>query len=242
MELTYAMLSKTGKRKQNEDSILMYEQDGSYVFALADGLGGHGYGDYASQSVVNQAIERFWKTGTEENYLEGAFQSAQDRLMDQKRAAGVAAEMQTTMVLLQVTETYARWGHIGDSRLYYFEKDRIAARTLDHSVPQILALNGEIKDSGIRNHEDRNKVLRALGAPWEGAAYELDRPVALKGRQAFLLCTDGFWELILEKEIESTLRKSRSTAEWLQRMEAIVLKRGKNVNMDNYSAICVYIN
>ena len=63
----------------------------------------------------------------------------------------------------------------------------------------------------------------------------------LKKCQAILLCSDGFWELILEKEMRSTLKKSSSAQEWLERMSEIVEDQGKDKDMDNYSAIAIWL-
>lgn len=240
--VSYAMLSKPGGRSRNEDCVCMYGQAGDYVFALADGLGGHGGGDVASFCAVDQAIDIFRKTGGGEDYLREAFESAQGRILQTKAAQGKTMEMKSTMVLLTIQGQRAQWAHIGDSRLYYFQGNHIVKRTLDHSVPQMLVLGGKIKESEIRNHVDRNKVLRVLGTPWEGASYEISSETELGEEQGFLLCTDGFWELITEKEMEKTLKQSRSVAQWLHRMEEIVCKRGKDRDMDNYSAVCVYID
>lgn len=239
--VSYGMFSRVGSRERNEDAVLMCEQDGSYVFALADGLGGHGGGDIASASVTDQAVDIFKKAGDRDDYLSQAFECAQEVLIQQKNASDAVADMKSTMVLLKLTKESAQWAHIGDSRLYYFEENHIVKRTMDHSVPQMLALGGKIKESEIRHHVDRNKVLRSLGTPWEGASYEIGEPVPVFGEQAFLLCTDGFWELITEKEMEKTLRQSKSVAQWMQKMEKIVLKNGKGTDMDNYSAVCVYV-
>lgn len=239
--ISYGMLSRSGSRACNEDSIQMCEMDGNYVFALADGLGGHAGGAVASASAAGQAVEVFKKAGDRKEYPDLAFQCAQGWLMQQKENAGSNKEMKSTMVLLHLRKDCAVWAHIGDSRLYYFENNSIVSRTMDHSVPQMLVNSGQIKESEIRNHVDRNRVLRTLGVPWGENAYELSEPVPLKGDQAFLLCSDGFWELITEKEMEKTFRQSKSVAQWLKKMEKIVLKNGKDRNMDNYSAITVYI-
>lgn len=239
--ISYAMRTRPGGRERNEDAILMKEKEGTYAFVLADGLGGHGRGDAASALVTDQAIQIFLRAGKKEEYLDLAFTNAQGRLLQQKQEMGISSEMKSTMVLLQLTENYARWAHIGDSRLYYFENKKIVKRTLDHSVPQMLVFGGEIKEEEIRHHVDRNKVLRVLGTPWEGKSYEVSQSVPLHEDQAFLLCSDGFWELITEKEMEKTLKQSKSVAQWLQKMEKIVEKNGTGQDMDNYSAICVYI-
>ncbi|MDF2889612.1 MAG: serine/threonine-protein phosphatase, partial [Lacrimispora sp.] len=70
--------------------------------------------------------------------------------------------------------------------------------------------------------------------------YQLSEEVKEEGRQAFLLCSDGFWELIEEKKMEKTLKASSSPEEWLSLMKTIVLKNGKYADMDNYSAVAVW--
>ena len=118
----------------------MCTMEGNYVFTLADGLGGHGGGDEASACVTGEAIDVFRRERDSSEYLSHAFENAQQWLLQKKAQKGKREEMKSTMVVLQITEKQIRWGHIGDSRLYYFHKDRMVSRTLDHSVPQMLAL------------------------------------------------------------------------------------------------------
>ena len=113
-------------------------------------------------------------------------------------------------------------------------------RTLDHSVPQMLVKSGEIKESEIRNHPDRNRLLRALGLETDRQLYELQEPYPLRKCQAFLLCSDGFWELIEEEKMCSFLKKAESADEWLRLMNEEVQKNGAGKNMDNNSAIAVW--
>ena len=238
----YAMISRPGNRKCNEDAIEMCAMEGNYVFALADGLGGHGGGAEASACVIKEAIDVFRREKDSSEYLSHAFENAQQWLIQKKLQKGKKEEMKSTMVLLQITEDQMKWAHIGDSRLYYFHRNRMVSRTLDHSVPQMLALGGQIKESEIRNHRDRNRVLRVLGTPWEGESYVVAESVKRSADQAFILCSDGFWELITEKEMERTLKQSSSAAQWMEKMEKIVMKRGEGRDMDNYSAICIYVD
>ena len=64
----------------------------------------------------------------------------------------------------------------------------------------------------------------------------------ISGRQAFLLCSDGFWELIEEKKMEATLKHAFDPDGWLASMREIVCKNGRGTNMDNYSAVAVWID
>ena len=240
--INYAMFSKTGERPHNEDAVRMLSEKNRSVFALGDGLGGHGGGDVASACATEEAVDVFRRERNPENYLSHAFEAAQGRIMEKKQSGGTMRNMKSTMVLLQIENGCARWGHIGDSRLYYFRNGRMQGRTLDHSVPQMLALSGQIREDEIRHHGDRNRVLRSLGTSWEeSSAYTLSKPVKADSGTAFLMCSDGFWELIQERDMERTLNSSESVAQWLKKMEMIVLENGTGTKMDNYSAICIYI-
>ena len=79
-----------------------------------------------------------------------------------------------------------------------------------------------------------------MGIEWEEPMYELMAPMPLKKCQAFLLCSDGFWELIDEKEMCALLKKANSPQEWLLNMAEIVKANGVGRNMDNFSAIAVW--
>ena len=239
--ISYDLLSRVGCRDNNEDNVGMFQAGEEYCFALADGLGGHGKGEVASGIAVEQAVAAFAQAGeASEAVIHTAFQNGQEAILEAQKADLSDRDMKTTFVYLLVGKEEIRWAHIGDSRLYRFEHGKLAERTLDHSVPQMLVAAGQIKEKQIRHHPDRNRLLRVMGTDWEEPRYQLGGPVPATPGQAFLLCTDGFWEWIEEKKMISALKKSRTPREWLQRMEEIVLKQGRGENMDNYSAIAVW--
>lgn len=122
----------------------------------------------------------------------------------------------------------------------YSEKNKVYKRTLDHSIPQMLVLSKDIKESEIRNHPDRNIVLRVMGIEWDEPMFDLMKPVPLKKCRAFLLCSDGFWELIEEKDMCALLKTSATVEDWLSSMVQVVKESGKDRNMDNFSAIAVW--
>lgn len=70
-----------------------------------------------------------------------------------------------------------QWGHVGDSRLYYFKNGKIVKRTLDHSVPQMLVARGEIDEKEIRHHPDRNRLVRVMGMEWDEPKYQVSEPM-----------------------------------------------------------------
>ncbi len=242
--IEYASFSNKGDKARNEDAVKVFVNQPlhSYGFVLADGLGGHGNGDVASNFAVDcvgAVIEN--ARSMDRGFLEDSFETAQRMLMEEKERTGYSS-IKTTMVTLIINGTTAQWGHVGDSRLYYFSCGKLQSRTLDHSVPQLLALRGQIKEKEIRHHPDRSMLLRAMGAEWDAPAYEIDnRDVRLRIGDSFLLCSDGFWEWIEEKTMLRILKKGKNAYDALQEMADEVYANGMGKDMDNYSAILVNV-
>ena len=172
--------------------------------------------------------------------LKTAFLTAQDILMAEQIRLRAEKKMKTTAVALVTDEKNAYIGHIGDSRLYVFGNEGIMKRTLDHSIVQMLVTTKEIQESEIRNHPDRSMLLKVMGIQWDKPMFDLMKPIPLKKCKAFLLCSDGFWELINEEDMIRTLEMSQSASQWLTLMNHIVRENGKDIDMDNNSAITVF--
>ena len=241
MVLTYHLLSDKGSRKLNEDRVGSYEKNNEFCFALADGLGGHEKGEVASRLVVEECIELFKENGFDEFFLRNAFEIGQEKLLDKQIKDKKPDDYKTTLVVLAINEKNINWGHIGDSRLYLFKNKKYILHTLDHSVPQVLLNIGEIEDKDIRNHPDRSHLLSSMGIEWERPKYTIAEPIEPEKGMAFLLCSDGFWELITEEDMLKCLKKAKNVHDWMNNMEKIVKKNGEGKNMDNFSAIGVFI-
>ena len=238
--VTFAHHTDKGSRNANEDFIGSFSNGANRCFVVCDGLGGHGLGDIASKTVVDELEKQFMAATDMSKLLPTAFNAAQEALLQAQIKQRAKSKMKTTCVALATDEKNAYIGHVGDSRLYVFYKNKVKHRTLDHSIPQMLALSKDIKECEIRNHPERNYVLRVMGIEWDKPMYELRSPEKLKKCQAFLLCTDGFWELILEEEMCRLLADSETPEEWLDKMTEIVKQNGADRNMDNYSAVAVW--
>lgn len=242
--ITFSSISRVGDRDNNEDAYIIGKNKYSSFFVLADGLGGHGHGEEASAMVVNtiQNIIENAPIMPLNMLVDSSIAGAQERLIDEQKRRGMKNEMKTTVVLLCCSEKTLCWGNVGDSRLYAFYKNKIKQRTLDHSIPQMLVLSGELSERKIRNHPQRNILLRVLGIEWDRPRHEVSELMPVSDYQAFLLCSDGFWELINEHKMLSCLRKSKTVEEWLERMTTVVEKNGSKKDMDNYTAIAIWIN
>jgi serine/threonine protein phosphatase PrpC len=176
-----------------------------------------------------------------EQKIEACIQQSQDLLMQEQKRMHAEDAMKTTLTVLDIRGGEAQFFHVGDSRIYYFHKGKYTLRSQDHSVPQMLYMSGRIREKEIRHHEDRSKLLKVMGIPWNTPKYEASKVINTGKKDGFLLCSDGFWELIEEKTMSKLLKKSSTPQEWLAAMRQEVLKNGTGTNMDNYSAIAVVI-
>ena len=241
-KITVAVHTEDGGREKNEDFILTGQQGNASFFALADGLGGHGLGEVASQIACETAIEYMKNLAYYNDQMFSAiYPLCQKNILAEQARQGAEGRMRTTLNLLCIDEQNAYWSHIGDSRTYYFDNKQFVMRTFDHSVPQMLAASGEIREKDIRFHEDRNRLLKVIGVEGKEPAFDTEIPVALKGNQQFLLCSDGFWELITEEQMLLCLDEADNPQFWLDNMLELVHRNGKGKSTDNTSAIAVWI-
>lgn len=234
-----ALLTRAGGRKFNEDYCLFSEKGGFGCYVLADGLGGHRGGASASRvaaSTINEAFNQ--KPGMDPANFRYYLEAARLAFLEKQKKEAPLAGMKTTLVVLISDNMQVRWGHVGDSRLYYFRSGSLYTQTRDHSVPRHLVDSGEIREEEIRFHEDRNRLTRAFDSG-DIERFELS-PEALKltGSDAFLICTDGFWEHVLESEMQKDLSHSNNPESWLDKMEIRLQARVKEGH-DNYSAIAI---
>ena len=147
-------------------------------------------------------------------------------------------KMKTTIAIALIKEDRTIVAHVGDTRVYAFNEGKVVFQTKDHSASQMAVAVGEIKPEEIRNHDDRNVLTRVLGASEE---VKVDAVAISKNQyDALLICSDGFWEYVLEEEMENTLKNSDSAMNWLYKMRTIQMNRAPD-NCDNNTAIVVRI-
>ena len=232
-----AWITDKGGREINDDTVrILLEQNSAWVY-VGDGLGGYAGGKQASEAAAEALLKICRKNSlmSDENLTQAADLANQAVFKLQKDRSG---NMKTTLVFLVVENGQARWAHVGDSRLYHFKAGALKSQTRDHSVSQMAVMMGEITPDEIRFHEDRNRVLRALGG--DNARPELSAPVSLSGGEdAFLLCTDGFWEYVYEEEMEDTLSRANDPQQWLDAMLQIHSSRIPEGN-DNFTAAVLF--
>ncbi len=237
-----ASLTSCGGREENEDFFSVCEKSGEVCITVCDGLGGHAAGQVASKAACDAFTSTFSShSGAADDFFAAAFDNAAAALCSAAKENPALAGMKTTAVSLVLSGGNFRFANIGDSRLYGFKKGKAELLSFDHSYTRMLAEAGEIKLSQIRRHPDRNILLRALGTSGEKPEYDSHPSESAKDYSAFLLCTDGFWELINERKMARELLHSDSAEKWLKKMEKSICRKGRRKNMDNYTAVAVII-
>ena len=234
--IKYASYSDIGGRDVNEDTVMIREENNALCAVLADGLGGYGGGEKASAAAA-EVICGGWRPDASPGELVELTKQAHSRILDMQDKD---CSMKTTVVVLSCSDNGISYAYAGDSRLYHFADGGLKWQSFDHSASQIAVLLGDIEQKDIRFHEDRSRILRALGLEGSTDA-DSGTLTAEKGMNAFLLCSDGFWEYVYEDEMAEQLRASASPDDWLEKMRALRSGRAP-AGCDNNSAVAVWLN
>ncbi len=236
MNISAFCYTNQGGREHNEDSVRCCAGEDRGLFVLADGLGGHGCGEVASALAADVLYDGIAAGNPDTGELCALFQEANAAILRQHAVPG-QEDMKTTAAALSITPGRAVWGHIGDSRLYRFSGNTLVQATRDHSVTYMKYLGGEITRMDVYHDDDRPRLLRALGR--EPCRPEAAECVPAAG-DAFLLCSDGFWEYVYQEEILADLLKAETPEQWAKLMLLRHIRRTPPGN-DNFSLISVFV-
>ena len=232
MKLSLSYYSSLGKRKNNEDAVSVLESVNGVLAVVADGLGGQENGERASRQVVKTLNDRLSGESITSRKMTDAVLEANGKICELQASYPGA---QTTVAAVWLGEGFAEAVHVGDTRIYQFRGDTILYQSVDHSVAQLGVMAGDIKPGEIRTNRDRNKLFRVLGdkRPPKIAEKLLD----IQPGDRLLLCSDGFWEGILEADMLRCARLTDNAESWLRKMREIAEPAAK----DNNTAIAIVI-
>lgn len=198
--------SHIGKvRSENQDTIFFSDQPVGKLenlYIVADGMGGHRAGGYASSYAVRRFVE-LMKESEEEDKIESmkaAIAAVNQEILEKCRSDSSYAGMGTTFVAAVVSESQVTVMNIGDSRLYYGAKN-LEQITVDHSYVEELVRAGALRRDQIRIHPKKNLITRAVGA----ASAEPDFFQFQAQEGYLLLCSDGLTNMIADDELKELL-------------------------------------
>ena len=235
---TFSITDIGKKRKLNQDYVYTSERPvGNLpnVFIVADGMGGHNAGDYASKYTVETVIREIAASSEKEpeKILARAIEVANEDII---RLAGENAEMEgmgTTIVAATFVDGYLKVANVGDSRLYVVG-EKIIQITRDHSLVEEMIRMGGIDRETARNHPDKNIITRAIGA---AEKVEIDFfEVELKPGEIVLMCSDGLTNMLEDEEIRMILNGQRDIVE---KAEELVKAANNNGGKDNITVILI---
>lgn len=231
MMFDHYQYSGRGGRAENEDRAAHRRLPQRAVWVLADGVGGHGGGGEAASLAVECFLSRA-ESGTA---LRQAVEAANETLLVRQAQQATCLPMACTLTAALLCGDALEWAHVGDSRFYLFRAGRLAAWTEDDSVCQRLIQLGELAPGEVRASPDRNRLLHTLGE--RPLRLHCAGPFPVLRGDAFLLCSDGFWEGVYEEEMLIDLCKSRTAREWGEHMLCRLLCR-QGPEADNFTLQC----
>ncbi len=235
--MDFASMCEIGQKENNNDFIGISEDLHCACFAVADGKNNAA----ASEIIINSVLNDF-KSSAEitTTSIPNFFENAQKEL--RKEVTCRDPNLDCSMAVLMTNGEMAVWGHIGDCRIYLLREDLLYEITPDHSAAYAAYEAGDIRYPKIRRRRERHTLFRHFGAE-DAFRPEISLPTLIKPGDSFLLCSDGFWEQIHERQIEKTQRKSKSASDWLARMQTIIQKNGSKHKYtrikDDMSAITI---
>ncbi len=232
MNISMSYYTHIGKRANNEDALAAVEGKGGVLACVADGLGGHQNGEFASRAAVDALKRLLAEEEISEDSLEDAVLRADEAV---RRVHETAPGALTTVAALWLSDRRAAAAHVGDSRIYQFRDGKVLYQSMDHSAAQLAVLAGDITPQEIRGRKDRNKLIRVLGG--ESAPKVAQKLLDVRPGDRFLLCSDGFWEQITEETMLALAQKGGDAAAWLADMRAVAQPKAK----DNNTAIAILV-
>ena len=218
---TFSITDIGRKRKVNQDYIYTSEKPvGNLpnVFIVADGMGGHNAGDYASKVTVETMLAEMENSFEKNPTL--IFRKAIEEANDVIRKATVVGNT-------------LYFANVGDSRLYVVGS-KIRQITRDHSYVEEMVRIGELDRADARNHPDKNIITRAVGA--EDKVEPDFFTVELQEGEIVLMCSDGLTNMLEDEEIRMIISGARDLVE---KAESLVEAANANGGRDNISVILI---
>jgi serine/threonine protein phosphatase PrpC len=237
MQWTSAARTDVGKvRRINEDACAAWPLTGIWV--VADGMGGHDAGDFASSSIIEalQVIGRQDSLSILVDSVEDGLLGVNRRLMAEAASRGTETTIGSTVVVLLAHGSHCACLWAGDSRIYRLRDGRLQQITQDHSQVMDLVEQGLILREDAESHPAANIVTRAVGAA-EGLYLDVEVE-ALQPGDRYLLCSDGLNKELSDTDIAGLLAQGDCQVACDSLVE-LTLERGSR---DNVSVVVIDFN
>lgn len=206
------------------------------VFIVADGMGGHNAGDYASRHTVEMMENQIRLSQKTEpvQILDNAIREANTYIRGMAQENENLSGMGTTVVAATMEEAVLLVANVGDSRLYIIDREEIRQITKDHSLVEEMVRMGGIDRKAARSHPDKNIITRAVGAldTIEVDFFQVD----LMPGDIILLCSDGLTNMLEDEEIREIVSRDESLSE---KGKQLIDTANQNGGKDNIAVILI---
>jgi serine/threonine protein phosphatase PrpC len=214
--MNYQVVQEThiGHRRRNEDRVGHWSTGGSWLLALADGMGGHPYGDRAAEGALQTLSDLFLRQARPElpipgAFLDMAFREAHRRLITEAQEWRLKEHHCTTLVACVMQKGLLWWAHCGDSRLYLSRGGELVVRTRDHSLAERREeLAGRLNPG---KHAPGHVLVSCLGGN-RRPTVESAGPWSLSEGDRVLLCSDGLWGPVADAALLHGMHQGDMTA------------------------------
>ena len=234
-------------KAENQDYHTWHPKDGEpaarsgTLLILADGMGGHADGALAARLAADTLLDTYrrHKSDSVIDTLQQGFKEANRTLFEKSTAMLTAKGMGTTLVAAHIKGAKCQFAHVGDSRGYLINSGGITQFTEDHSYVASLVKAGVIAPEEAESHPESHVLTRAIGLQERVAVDTSMRPIGVKKGDYLLLCCDGLWGVVPDKEIQACVRQVGKPVEIA---ENLVRKALDNGGPDNISVLIARIN
>ena len=243
MKLSSYSLTDIGKlRKLNQDYVFTSEVPVGTLpdlFIVADGMGGHKAGEYASKCAVETMVSQI-NSSPERGcirVISNAIREANRRVRAKAMSDDNYFGMGTTLVVASIDEDGLCVANVGDSRLYLISNGEIRQVTVDHSLVEEMVQMGELERRSARNHPDKNIITRAVGVMEEVDPDFFEVEDLVVG-DMILMCSDGLSNMLEDSEIMGIIEGEGTLKDKAQRLVAAANMNG---GRDNITVILVRV-
>ena len=235
---TYSITDTGALREMNQDYFFASDDPVGNLpnlYIVADGMGGHKAGDYASRYTTQRVVASVSRDPGEKpvSIIKKAISTANKILIEEAAEDESKQGMGTTLVVATIIDGKLYVANVGDSRLYIINRD-IRQITRDHSLVAEMVRIGEVPVSEARKHPDKNIITRAIGAGDDVDAdfFEVD----LNEGDRILICTDGLTNMVEDQDIRDIVLQNIPLEE---RVELLVRTANRNGGKDNITVMMI---
>jgi serine/threonine protein phosphatase PrpC len=226
-------------REQNEDAVLLDRAAGA--FAVVDGMGGHAGGQKAAELALEALKKGLKETRKDpERRVREAIAQANRAIHDGRKRYPEYHEMACVLTALVIDQGRVTAGHVGDTRLYKLQGDRLTQISIDHSPVGELVRAGRLTEEEAMRHPHRNLVLRDVGStprspdePGFIDIYKFD----FEPDAALLLCSDGLCDQVPPADILALVKQNAPAVKKI--CEVLVERSNRAGGKDNVSVVIV---